>query len=69
MHLYSGGQLKVALTQQYYKPPDLDALFGIVEMPDLSIMFSQKRKRFYQRTSSAKWDSPIQPHSSVGINK
>jgi len=60
-----GGQLKMALTKQYYTPPDLDELFAVVQMPNLATMFTFQRKRFLKRTSSAKWDSPIHPHSSV----
>jgi hypothetical protein len=38
--------LRTALLKQSYLPPDLDALFEVPPMPDLSIMFAQQRKRF-----------------------
>merc|ERR1712119_165962 len=53
-----GTQLRTALLKQCYMGPDLDMLFFTMEMPDLSAMFAQQRKRFFKRTSSAQWDKP-----------
>lgn len=40
-----GSQLRTALLKQCYMGPDLDMLFFTMEMPDLSAMFAQQRKR------------------------
>ena len=56
---FAGEQLKVQLISQYYTPPDLDSIFGVVEMPNLCEMFSKKKPKFYKRTSSAVWNSPL----------
>merc|ERR1719318_1196655 len=53
-----GSQLRTALLKQCYMGPDLDMIFANVEMPDLSSMFAQQRKRFLKRTSSAVWETP-----------
>merc|ERR1719318_1496886 len=53
-----GSQLRTALLKQCYMGPDLDSIFANVEMPDLSSMFAQQRKRFFKRTSSAVWETP-----------
>merc|ERR1719318_2056041 len=53
-----GSQLRTALLKQCYMGPDLDSIFANVEMPDLSMMFAQQRKRFFKRTSSAVWETP-----------
>ena len=41
-----GTNLRTALLKQCYMPPDLDQIFATVEMPDLSSMFVEQRKRF-----------------------
>ena len=41
-----GTQLRTALLKQCYMGPDLDTIFCTVEMPDLSTMFDQQRKRY-----------------------
>ena len=48
-----GTNLRTALLKQCYMPPDLDQIFATVEMPDLSSMFVEQRKRFFKRTSGA----------------
>merc|ERR1712129_351687 len=47
-----GTQLRTSLLKQCYMGPDLDKIFFTVEMPDLSAMFANQRKRFFKRTSS-----------------
>ncbi len=42
--------------KQTYSPPDLDLIFAVMDMPDLSVIFKEHRKRFFKRTSSAQWD-------------
>jgi len=61
-----GTNLRTALLKQCYMPPDLDHIFCTVEMPDLSAMFVEQRKRFFKRTSSACWEQPPESfkHSS-----
>ena len=41
-----GTNLRTALLKQCYMPPDLDQIFATVEMPDLSTMFVEQRKRW-----------------------
>jgi len=61
-----GTNLRTALLKQCYMPPDLDHIFMVVDMPDLSTMFVEQRKRFFKRTSSACWEQPPESfkHSS-----
>ena len=42
-----GTNLRTALLKQCYMPPDLDQIFATVEMPDLSSMFVEQRKRWF----------------------
>ena len=54
---WANGELfRNAILSQAYQPPDLDDIFYTMEMPDLANIFSQLRKRFFKRTSSAHWD-------------
>ena len=46
-----GTALRTAFLKQCYMPPDIDAIFAGLDMPDLSTMFHQQRKRFFKRTS------------------
>ncbi|XP_064627359.1 inner centromere protein A-like [Lineus longissimus] len=57
----NGASLKASLLNQYYRPPDIDVLFGYSDMPDLTVMFNRfkQKNRFKKRTSSAVWDSPM----------
>ena len=55
----TGSQLKIQLINQHYQPPDLDAIFSYIEMPDLNKMFTKHKARFNKRTSSAVWLSPM----------
>ncbi|XP_070553827.1 inner centromere protein A-like isoform X2 [Ptychodera flava] len=54
-----GAALKATLLNQEFRPPNLDELFDAVDPPDLALMFKKKRSRFFKRTSSAVWDSPM----------
>ena len=56
-----GSDLMTALLNQCSMPPD--QIFATVETPDLSSMFTQQRKRFFKRTSSACWEQPPQTKS------
>ena len=47
--------MRAALMSQCFTPPDLDAIFSLIEMPDLTVIFNKKRDRFVKRTSSAQW--------------
>lgn len=42
--------------QQAYTPPDLDAVFAIIELDELEVIFQCQKRRYYKRTSSAQWD-------------
>jgi hypothetical protein len=44
-----GAALRTALLKQSYMPPDLDMLFEVPSMPDLTLMFAQQRKRSVTR--------------------
>ncbi|KAK3097986.1 hypothetical protein FSP39_015070 [Pinctada imbricata] len=60
-----GANLKVALINQYYNPPDLDKLFDKIVPPNLNEIFAKKKARFNHRTSSAHWDSPLLKHGPI----
>lgn len=51
----SGHAFRTALLTQCYNPPDVDQIFAIIDLPDLSMIFKEQRKRFFKRTSSAQW--------------
>ncbi|XP_067129832.1 histone-lysine N-methyltransferase, H3 lysine-79 specific-like [Centruroides vittatus] len=50
-----GPQLRAALLQQYHNPPDIHAIFGRIEFPDLTEIFPKQKIPFQKRTSSAEW--------------
>jgi len=55
-------QLRAALVKQTYKPPNLANLFGIIEAPDLTTIFTNVvKKKYIRRGSSGIWDCPILP--------
>ena len=53
-----GTLLRTALMKQCYMGPNLDQIFLMPDMPDLSAIFRYQGKRFFKRTSSAVWDKP-----------
>ena len=55
LSFFPGHQMRAALMSQCFTPPDLDAIFSLIEMPDLTVIFNKKRDRFVKRTSSAQW--------------
>ena len=63
-----GPNLKAALINQHYDPPDLEKMFDEIIPPDLNEIFIKKKARFNKRTSSAHWDSPILRPGSVVLN-
>jgi len=55
-------QLRPALVKQTYKPPNLAELFGVIEAPDLTHIFTNVvKKKYIRRGSSGIWDCPILP--------
>ena len=66
--LFIGPNLKAALINQHYHPPDLERMFDEIIPPDLNELFIKKKARFNKRTSSAHWDSPILRPGSVVLN-
>jgi len=55
-------QLRSLLVKQTYKPPNLADLFGVIEPPDLTQIFTKtQKKRYVRRGSSGIWDCPILP--------
>ncbi|KAJ7344262.1 hypothetical protein JRQ81_000212 [Phrynocephalus forsythii] len=59
----NGLQLNEAVTYQYYNPPDVDRLFGLILSPKLEDIFYKSKPRYFKRTSSAVWQSPPLPGS------
>ncbi|NWR56462.1 INCE protein, partial [Bucorvus abyssinicus] len=59
----TGIQLSQAVIRQYYNPPDVDALFGVIPSPKLEEIFYKSKPRYFKRTSSAVWNSPPFPAS------
>ncbi|NXE16055.1 INCE protein, partial [Lophotis ruficrista] len=57
----TGNQLSQAVIRQYYNPPNVDALFGVIASPKLEDIFYKSKPRYFKRTSSAAWNSPPFP--------
>ncbi|KAK0685553.1 INCE protein, partial [Pygoscelis papua] len=57
----TGTQLSQAVVHQYYNPPNVDALFGVIASPKLEDIFYKSKPRYFKRTSSAVWSSPPFP--------
>lgn len=57
----AGSQLSQAVIRQYYNPPDVDMLFGVIPSPKLEEIFYKSKPRYFKRTSSAVWNSPPFP--------
>ncbi|KAF1532476.1 Inner centromere protein, partial [Eudyptes sclateri] len=57
----TGIQLSQAVVRQYYNPPNVDALFGVIASPKLEDIFYKSKPRYFKRTSSAVWSSPPFP--------
>jgi len=63
-------QLRPALVKQTYKPPNLAKLFGVIEPPDLTQIFTgQVKKKYIRRGSSGIWYCPILPPGDYSDNK
>ncbi|XP_054683917.1 inner centromere protein isoform X2 [Grus americana] len=54
----TGNQLSQAVIRQYYNPPNIDTLFGVIASPKLEDIFYKSKPRYFKRTSSAVWSSP-----------
>uniref|UniRef100_A0A672GSB1 Inner centromere protein ARK-binding domain-containing protein n=1 Tax=Salarias fasciatus TaxID=181472 RepID=A0A672GSB1_SALFA len=54
-----GVSLQRAVMKQYFNPPDLDTVFGEVMPIKLEDIFYKKKPRYFKRTSSAVWHSPL----------
>ncbi|KAJ6652207.1 hypothetical protein lerEdw1_012973 [Lerista edwardsae] len=61
----SGLQLNESVTYQYYNPPDINKLFGQILSPKLENIFYKSKPRYFKRTSSAVWQSPPLPKSTL----
>ncbi|NXE85100.1 INCE protein, partial [Cochlearius cochlearius] len=57
----TGNQLSQAVIRQYYNPPNIDAVFGVIASPKLEDIFYKSKPRYFKRTSSAVWNSPPFP--------
>ncbi|XP_014796085.1 PREDICTED: inner centromere protein isoform X2 [Calidris pugnax] len=65
----TGNQLSQAVIHQYYNPPNIDAIFGVILSPKLEDIFYKSKPRYVKRTSSAVWSSPPFPSakSTLGL--
>ncbi|KAM9147255.1 inner centromere protein-like [Pangshura tecta] len=65
----TGAQLNRAVTYQYYNPPNIETLFGLIISPKLEDIFYKNKPRYFKRTSSAVWHSPPLPgtKSTLGL--
>nr|DBA17363.1 TPA: hypothetical protein GDO54_002827 [Pyxicephalus adspersus] len=67
-----GRQLAQSIHQQYYRPIDVNKIFGTIDSPKLEDVFYKRKPRYYKRTSSAVWHSPPlnsnRQHLAVGYN-
>uniref|UniRef100_A0A8C4YD46 Inner centromere protein n=1 Tax=Gopherus evgoodei TaxID=1825980 RepID=A0A8C4YD46_9SAUR len=65
----SGARLNQAVTYQYYNPPNIETLFGLIISPKLEDIFYKNKPRYFKRTSSAVWHSPPLPgtKSTLGL--
>lgn len=54
-----GLSLQQAIMKQYFNPPDLDSFFGAIKAVKLEEIFDKKKPRYFKRTSSAVWHSPL----------
>uniref|UniRef100_A0A8C8RXF0 Inner centromere protein n=1 Tax=Pelusios castaneus TaxID=367368 RepID=A0A8C8RXF0_9SAUR len=65
----TGARLNQAVTYQYYNPPNIDSLFGLIISPKLEDIFYKNKPRYFKRTSSAVWQSPPLPStkSTLGL--
>ncbi|KFQ89909.1 Inner centromere protein, partial [Phoenicopterus ruber ruber] len=61
----TGNQLSQAVIRQYYNPPNVDALFGVIASPKLEDIFYKSKPRYFKRTSSAVWNSPPVPGAAA----
>uniref|UniRef100_A0A0N5AN14 INCENP_ARK-bind domain-containing protein n=1 Tax=Syphacia muris TaxID=451379 RepID=A0A0N5AN14_9BILA len=50
---------KALIAQHSHPPKDLATFFGRIKAPNLTEIFSAFRNRYYKRTSSARWSSPL----------
>lgn len=50
---------------QYYHPPKVDTLFGVISSPKLEDIFYKSKPRYFKRTSSAVWNSPPFPGAKL----
>ncbi|XP_065447926.1 inner centromere protein-like isoform X4 [Chrysemys picta bellii] len=65
----TGAPLNQAVTYQYYNPPNIETLFGLIISPKLEDIFYKNKPRYFKRTSSAVWHSPPLPgtKSTLGL--
>lgn len=67
-----GGNLRRSLIEQYYNPPDLVIVFANA-LADIKLedVFSSipPKSRYFKRTSSAHWTSPIMPPGHLSFTE
>uniref|UniRef100_H2YXD2 Inner centromere protein ARK-binding domain-containing protein n=1 Tax=Ciona savignyi TaxID=51511 RepID=H2YXD2_CIOSA len=66
-----GLPLQAACVKQYNTPPDIDRIFlGLLKPVELNKLFKNCNKpRYFKRTSSAHWSSPIMPHAHTSFTQ
>nr|XP_039262695.1 inner centromere protein A-like isoform X1 [Styela clava] len=63
-----GPMLRSQIIKQYYNPPDLKITFrNALEEMKLEKIFGGSKSRYFKRTSSAHWDSPIMPPGHISF--
>ena len=70
----SGALLHAAVVKQYTDPPDLDKLFpNLLDAVNLQAIFQRyykhPKERYYKRTSSAQWNSPVMPPGHISFTQ
>nr|XP_039256312.1 inner centromere protein B-like [Styela clava] len=63
-----GPMLRSLIIKQYYTPPDLQIVFrNALEELKLEKIFRGSKSRYFKRTSSAHWSSPIMPPGHISF--
>ncbi|XP_010177622.1 PREDICTED: inner centromere protein-like, partial [Mesitornis unicolor] len=65
----TGNQLSQAVIRQYYNPPNIDVIFGVIAPPKLEDIFYKSKPRYFKRTSSAVWNSPPFPGAKPALGR
>ncbi|XP_076818057.1 uncharacterized protein LOC143463464 [Clavelina lepadiformis] len=65
-----GAQLQSAIIKQYRFPPNIDHVFpNLLDPVNLSRIFQRYKERYFKRTSSAHWNSPVMPPGHISFTQ